>query len=329
MTVGDCYCTYFDGAYAPRAEVLVETLREQGDDKPVFALALDDAAFAAIESMGHLGVHGVRLTDVESEFPQLRSVKESRSRMEYVFTLTPWLVRWALTQSKPNSWVTYLDADMAFFSSTDPLYEAIESSSVAIVEHRFTWDQAWRSKYGRFNVAWVGFRNGDQGRACLEWWAEQCLEWCHDEVSNGRFADQGYLDKFPELFSGVAIIDHPGADVAPWNLRRHRIALGGSGEVQVDGSPLVFFHFHGLRSAGNRYRFKHLPYLARTTATIRDHVYRPYCQALAAATAAARTDTHPAMRRRPTVMTSLQFGRAAALRWLGDLRGDFVDVDVR
>lgn len=329
MTIGDCYCTYFDGAYAPRTGVLIETLRKQGDTRPVFALALDDAALAAIENMSHLDVHGVRLAEIESEFPQLAPAKKNRSRMEYVFTLTPWLVRWMLARVTSDSWVTYLDADMAFFSGTDSIYKAIDSSSVAIVEHRFTWDQAWRGKYGRFNVAWVGFRNDEPGRACLEWWADRCLEWCFDEVSNGRFADQGYLDRFPELFTRVAIIHLPGADLAPWNLRRHRVTANHSGDVQVDGSPLIFFHFHGLRSDGNRFHFKHLPYFARTTDEIRDQIYRPYCQALAAATAPLITNTQPAMQRRPTLLGSLRSGRVTVLRWLGVLRGDFVDVDPR
>jgi hypothetical protein len=323
----NAYCTYFDSAYVPRGRVLIETLRRQGDDNPVHVLALDDAAFVEVSSWSDLGVCVLTLSELEEKFPQLIAARADRSRMEYVFTLTPWLTSWTMGEVAEGSWVTYLDADMAFFSSTSPIYEGLADASVGIVEHRFTWEQAWRRKYGRYNVAWVGFRNDDAGRGCLQWWADQCLDWCRDEVDNGRFADQGYLDRFPELFSGVKTIELPGADVAPWNLRRHHVSSSPNGDVLIDGQPLIFFHFHGLRIEGTRFHFKHVPYLAKTTRAIRDSVYRPYCEALLAATGPVSRSAR-VMDRRPTMLGSLKSGRVATIRWLGVRRGDYVDIQV-
>ena len=319
------YCTYFDIAYAPRGRVLIESLRQQGDQGTVHVLALDAETFDGVSSWGDLNVRPLRLSDLEDAFPQLTAARADRSRMEYVFTLTPWLTIWAMDQVAEASLVTYLDADMAFFSSTSPLYEELADASIGIVEHRFTWEQAWRRKYGTYNVAWVSFRRDQAGRACLQWWADRCLEWCRDEVDHGRFADQGYLDRFVELFAGVRVIDLPGADVAPWNLRRHSMTSSTDGNVLVDGEPLIFFHFHGLRLEGVRFHFKHAPYLASTTSTLRELVYRPYCEALLAATKPL-TGEPAAMTRRPTLLASLKGGRAATIRWLGIRRGDYVDI---
>ncbi|MEI8261963.1 MAG: glycosyl transferase, partial [Actinomycetes bacterium] len=263
------YCTYFDLAYAPRGRVLIESLRQQGDHGLVHVLALDAETFDEVTSWSGLHVRPLRLSDLELAFPQLASAQQDRSRMEYVFTLTPWLTLWVMNQVAEGSLVTYLDADMAFFSSTSHIYEELADASVGIVEHRFTWEQSWRRKYGTYNVAWVTFRRDKSGKACLQWWADQCLEWCRDEVTVGRFADQGYLDSFPELFDRIVVIKHPGADLAPWNLRRHEVTWDGQ-QVDVDGRPLVFFHFHGLRSEGQRFRFKHVPYLAKTTQAVRE-----------------------------------------------------------
>ena len=321
------YCTYFDSAYAPRGRVLIDTLRRQGDDSPVHVLALDDAAFVEVSSWSDLGVRVLTLSELVETFPQLIAARADRSRMEYVFTLTPWLTSWSMREVAEGSWVTYLDADMAFFSSTSPIYEELADASIGIVEHRFTWEQAWRRKYGRYNVAWVGFRNDEAGRICLQWWADQCLDWCRDEVDNGRFADQGYLDRFPELFSGVTTIELPGADVAPWNLRRHHVSSSHNGDVLIDGKPLIFFHFHGLRIEGTRFYFKHVPYLAKTTSAIRDFVYRPYCEALLAASGPTSRSSR-VMERRPRLLDSLKSGRVATIRWLGVRRGDYVDIQV-
>lgn len=323
--ITNVYCTYFDIAYAPRGRVLIESLRTCGDDSPVYVLALDVETFNEVSSWSEPGIRPVNLSELEETYPQLTSARANRSRMEYVFTLTPWLALWAMGQVAEGSLVTYLDADMAFFSSTSPIYKILSDASVGIVEHRFTWEQRWRRKYGTYNVAWVSFRKDASGHACLQWWADQCLAWCYDEVDDGRFADQRYLDHFPELFSGISVIALPGADVAPWNLRRHAITTAADGSVLVDGEPLIFFHFHGLRLEGSRFHFNHVPYLARTTAVLRDLVYHPYCKALLRA-GSCSSGTSAVMERRPTLLSSLKAGGSIVIRWLGVYRGDYVDV---
>lgn len=317
------YCTYFDSRYLSRGRVMIQTLRASGDTGAMYVLTLDQSAHSEVSKWAELDVHAVSLAEIEEAYPRLLEVRSDRTSMEYLFTLTPWLTHWTLSRVVAGGWATYLDADLAFYSSPTPIYAVARNASIAIVEHRFTWEQFWRRKYGRFNVAWVGFRNDERGRACLEWWAEACLGWCFDEVSEGRFADQGYLDWFPQ-FAGVVILDHPGVDVAPWNLRRHEVSRNSSGSVDVDGEPLIFFHFHGLREHNGRYFFKHLPYLARTTSVIKDHIYRPYCESLWQIDRARKATQSPLPRNR-SLVKHLKRGVDAAVQGLTILRGDYLD----
>ena len=97
----------------------------------------------------------------------------------------------------------------------------------------------------------VAFRNDADGRACLERWRVQCLEWCFDRVENGRFADQAYLDDWPETQHGVIVMIDPGIGLGPWNFMQFRIEESGSVPT-VDGEPFVLFHFHGFRSLAPR-----------------------------------------------------------------------------
>ena len=293
----------------------------------VFVLAVDERSAADVRGWPFPNVEVFHLRELEEAFPRLSMVRSDRSNMEYLFTLTPWLILWTMSRVRANAWVTYLDADMAFYSSTTRMYKEISAASVAIVEHRFTWEQAWRRKYGRFNVGWVGFRNDRDGRNCLTWWAERCLEWCRDEVSNGRFADQGYLDQFPDRFSRVAIVDLPGANLAPWNLRRHRVTYSSDEIVLVDGQPLIFFHFHGLRFDDARCHFKHAPYFAKTTPEIREGIYRPYCEALAQLVSSDERNDQDLVRK-PTLMSRFSLGRRAILQWISEWRGDYIDVNL-
>src|SRR5207237_5145326 len=102
------------------------------------------------------------------------------------------------------------------------------------------------AKSGIYTVGWVSFRRDADGLACLRWWRERCLEWCRDRHEDGRFADQKYLDDWPTRFEGVRVLQHKGANLAPWNLSNVTVQIR-EGRIQADEEPLLFFHFHGLK----------------------------------------------------------------------------------
>jgi len=158
----------------------------------------------------------------------------------------------------------------------------LRDASVAIIPHRFPAKIARLAKFGTYNVGWVGARKDDEGRRVIEWWRQKCIEWCHDYVDGDRFADQGYLDAFCGLSPRVKIIEHIGANLAPWNIGHYRIAFE-SGEVRVDDRPLIFFHFQGLRKDLGYFFFnRHRHYRAPFSAVTRRHIYKPHVNELLA-----------------------------------------------
>ena len=272
------YCTYFDSRYLPRAKAMILSLRSVGEHGPVLALCFDEEAFVEMNSFGK-GVLALRLTDLEEAFPQLLSVKEARSTAEYFFTTTPWLVLLTRQHFPDAEWVTYLDADLYFFAPVSDIYDELEPGSCGIIAHNYLPKYQKLEKYGHYNVGWVSFRSNNDGASVLKWWADRCLEWCHDTPEDGRFADQGYLDHFKEVASSVIDIQHPGANVAPWNLGSRSTTYDNE-TVAIDGNPLLFFHFHGFRRRGARYYASHIEYGAKTTKTTRRYIYEPYVRAL-------------------------------------------------
>ncbi|MEO6115867.1 MAG: hypothetical protein ABIP33_05735 [Pseudolysinimonas sp.] len=274
------YCTYFDSGYLSRALALIESLRSHGDDGTVWVMALDDEVPRRLAELALPGVEVITVAELESEIPELAALKATRTRMEYYFTCTPLLVRHVMARSAPGTAVAYLDADLFFFGSPESVFAEMGSGSVGIIEHRYPAGVARRlAKYGRFNVGWVGFADDEHGRACLDWWGERTLEWCSDTPEDGKYADQGYLDSFPQLFDGVSILKPVGMDAAPWNSRRWRWTMS-SDSVRVGGDPLVFFHFHGLRRVGSWWITAQLLYGAPAGRVLRDKVYQPYVRCL-------------------------------------------------
>jgi len=117
----------------------------------------------------------------------------------------------------------------------------------------------------------------------LRWWRERCIEWCYDRVEDDRFADQRYLDRMPEMFSGIHVISHLGANLAPWNLADCRLEWN-NGRIQIERRyQLVFFHFYGIKRSGGYYFTGHRLYHAPFSGLMKDRLYKPYVAALAEA----------------------------------------------
>lgn len=286
ISIGHVYATYFDGGYLARGLALFHSLREHGDDAEIWVLCLDAQVESFFDELGDARIHTITVDDLEVAEPRLLEVKGGRSRMEYYFTCSPLMLRYVMAQqTDPEMVVIYLDSDLYFFDDPAIALSALGDGSIGIIEHRYPPRLAKRlRKYGRFNVGWVALRADADGRACLDWWATSCLDWCFDTPDAGRYADQGYLDWFPERFRGVVVLDGTGLNLAPWNTGRHSLsvqATNGSGRVIVDGTDaLVFFHFHGIKRRGRWFVTSQLVYGSSMSRILRDRVYSPYTDEL-------------------------------------------------
>lgn len=209
-------------------------------------LCLDDATHSILSGLQQDNLIPIPLHEVESWDERLLVAKGNRSRIEYYFTLSPVLPLFLLDRFPDMDMITYLDADLYFYSDPKPIFDELGDRSLLIVGHRFPEHLKRLDINGRFNVQHQIFRNDEQGRDCLERWRNQCLEWCYDRPEDGKFADQKYLDEWPNIYDRLVILQHKGAGLAPWNWSRYRIEVDDD-QARIDGQPLIFYHFHGLK----------------------------------------------------------------------------------
>ena len=277
------FCCYFDHRYFDKGVAMYRSLLAHCQDARLWVLCLSDECHRALSQVALPALTPVRLADFEAGNAALAAAKADRSLIEYYFTCTASLLDWVLQHEASVEVLTYLDSDLYFFSDPAPIFDAFEGHSTLIIGHRFPPALADRGIYGKYNVGWLSFRRDANGLACLAWWRDRCLEWCYDRLEEDRFADQKYLDRFEELFDGVLVLDHPGANLAPWNLAGHRVEAVGE-QVLVDGAPLIFYHFHQFRRLA--------PFLWDTNnrangvkrrPALDNLLYRPYIRALAQA----------------------------------------------
>ena len=274
------FCTYFDSGYLSRAMVLHQSLARHAAPFTLWVLCFDEAAHRILKEMALPGVVPIGLEEVEDD--ALRAVKPSRSRVEYYFTCTPSFILFLLRTHPQIEILYYVDADLMFFADPVVIERELGDGAVFIVEHGFRDGGDSARKHGTYNVGLVGFRNDDRARACATWWRERCLEWCYDRYEEGRYADQKYLDTWPERFEGVMVSRNLGVGVGPWNLANHPVSLQ-NGTVCIATAPLVFFHYHGLRRLWHGLYDPNIgAYGVRFTRSIRDGIFVPYVAALRA-----------------------------------------------
>lgn len=274
------FCTYFDVNYLARGLALYWSLRRHCEEFTLWVLCMDQECHSVLSEMLLPCMRLISLHDFEHGDDTLLQAKTNRNRIEYYFTCTPSLPLYVLDHSHDIPLVTYLDADLFFFSDPKPLFDEMESKSILVIEHRLAPAFEHLKNRGSFNVGFLAFRRDEQGVGCLRWWRERCIEWCYDRVEDGRFADQKYLDQWPRLFSQVAILKHKGGGLAPWNVANYRIQRHGN-SVLVGGDPLIFYHFQYLKQESRHvYNPTLRTYNTPLSYMIRTALYRPYLTAV-------------------------------------------------
>lgn len=244
------YCTLFDKNYLNRGLTLYRSLVRQAGDFTLWILAMDNETYTILAQLHLPHIELIALADFEDR--QLLKIKPTRTPVEYFWTLTPSLPLYLLEKYPSLPMITYLDADLFFFSSPSPIFDEFGQNSILLTEHRYSpAHEHFKKKSGQFNVQFLTFRNNRLGLTVLQWWRRRCIDWCFNRFEAGKFGDQKYLNDWPTRFRGVHILQHLGAGVAPWNVHNYPIT-SHEGKIYIDGQPLIFYHFHALLQTSSR-----------------------------------------------------------------------------
>lgn len=226
---------------------MYRSLAASGCQFQLYVLALDEKTAELLEQLSWPNLNIIPLAALEAWAPDLLKAKKNRRLIEYYFTLTPQLPLVLFDKNPEIDLITYLDADLYFYQSPEPLFEELGKHSILITPHRYPPSLKSQEIYGLYNVQYQSFRRDKVGLACLYRWRDQCLDWCYDRIEDNKYGDQKYLDEWPDLYGGdLVILNHLGGGVAPWNWSSAPIARRGS-QVTVGTDPLIFYHFHGVK----------------------------------------------------------------------------------
>lgn len=283
------YCTLFDRNYITRGLALHSSLERHCANFRLLILCLDQATLDALALLSLGNAELVSLDALENHDPELRRVRSERTTVEYYFTCKPSLMQFAIEKYPKANRICYLDSDLYYFVNPEILEKDYSESAVALTPHRLPSHLGHFMHHGLFNAGWVNAKVDTEGKRFIAWWRARCIEWCYVKIEPDRFGDQKYLDQVPGLFPNTAVLSHPGANAAPWNLANLNVSLS-SAAVNVNEKPLVFFHFHGLkRLLFNYYDSGLYQYEVEFSPPVRKLIYSPYLAEIGRLSAALQT----------------------------------------
>jgi len=229
------YVTYFDSWFLPQGLALHSSLEKHGGDYTLWIICLDEKTHEILCQLNLSNIKLLKLAEVETD--ELINVKGGRSRVEYYWTLTPFAPRFVFEADPLIQRVTYLDADLWFRKSPEPIFLEFVTSGkeVLITDHSYAPEYDKSALSGQYCVQFMIFnRNG--GEIVRKWWEERCLEWCFAHTEDNKFGDQKYLDDWPQRFSKyVHVLRNKEWALAPWNATRFPYG------------NCIFYHFHDLK----------------------------------------------------------------------------------
>jgi hypothetical protein len=201
----------------------------------LWILCVDDQVYEVLTKLNLPNVRLLQLSKLETT--ELLSVKPTRSKGEYCWTLTPFAPRFVFETDSALKRVTYIDADLWFRKNPAPIFSEFDVSGkhVLITDHAYAPEYDQSAMSGQYCVQFMTFTR-EGGESVRKWWEDRCLEWCYARSEEGKFGDQKYLDDWLDRFSElVHVLNDKEIALAPWNAKR--FPYGRS----------IFYHFHGLR----------------------------------------------------------------------------------
>ncbi len=190
--------------------------------------------------------------------------------------------------------IYYFDPDILVFNRLDGLERILDRHSVLLTPHQCDPETDFQAvldnehcclRHGVYNLGFLAVRMTGQGRRFIDWWADRLRSHCYDEVENGLFTDQRWVDLAPAFFDDIAIVRDPEYNVATWNLTHRRATGRAPYEIEINGKPLVFYHFSGFDSGDQKAMLDRYGYHSPVLFELRD-CYIARCEELGQSTLA-------------------------------------------
>ncbi|HWJ70436.1 MAG TPA: hypothetical protein VNS79_10355 [Sphingobium sp.] len=207
--------------------------------------------------------------------------------MELNTAVKPFMFRWLLEQQGYDRAI-YLDPDIFVYRPLAEVEALLDGGASAVLtphilrplEDGLKPDDHDILKSGVYNLGFAAMTRAPEALDFLAWWGRRLSFQCYSDLPSNLFTDQRWCDFAPSFMPNLALLRHPGYNIAYWNLAQRTVETGEDGHAYVNGEPLVFFHFSGLRFEESKLVSKHQDRLTWADLGGAQRLFADYRQAL-------------------------------------------------
>jgi len=255
------FFTSITANYLPKARVLARSVKRHNpgavfhlmfSDRVPEEFKIDDEPFDSLILIEDLGI------------PDLCSWIFKHSVVELCTAVKgPAFVR--IFETTDADKVVYFDPDIVVLHNLEELSNILEQASVVITPHQVVPDvtndaiidnEICSLKHGVYNIGFLAVKRSEEGLRFIHWWRDRLLKYCYDDIPNGLFTDQKWVDLAPAFFDDMFILRDKTYNVATWNLTHRDVRSNDDGVLTIEGSYVKFFHFSGFDSGAQKVMLK-------------------------------------------------------------------------
>lgn len=258
-------CTIITKNYLAYARALATSITEHNPDIKLYVLLADriDGYFAFAKE--------------PFELIQLEDLPEQETIQKMCFYYTPFELCCALRGMLHNYiyeinladlWI-FLDSDILVFNSLEEIFQQLETHSILLTPHLLEpinqYNDALEVKMlaaGIYNAGFLAIKRSEDSKKFIEWFKSRLTYYSFQTRGEGDlkvlFADQPWLNFVPHFFNEVGFVNHPGANVAYWNLVSRNINKLNN-TYYINEKPILFIHFTGWNISNPENITRHFP----------------------------------------------------------------------
>lgn len=244
-----CIFTICTKSYIGLAEVLGESLRDYGVKEDFVIVVVDHDVYQIKSSFGIL-VHARDFCGFEHNDWTTQTFKYNL--VEFCTSIKARCFSSLFAEGYDK--VVYFDPDILVFDDLTHILDKLDTHDVVVTPHRLDCNHDVPSRGGLFNLGFLAVRRSPRALQMLTWWDERLIDYSFNDASRGYFTDQKWMDNLPLLVDThlLAVLDHPGMNLAPWNLHEREVTIVDD-KIFVslrsrpdDWRPVSFIHFSGF-----------------------------------------------------------------------------------
>ncbi|MFA7572983.1 MAG: hypothetical protein WCY24_04640 [Lutispora sp.] len=246
------YCSIISNKYIQKGLLLYNSLNKHDKNFRFFFVCLNDEVKSLLKVMKLEKAIILSIDQIENDDSQLAAVKATRSEKEYAWTSKASIFLYLFKNYPEIDHILWLDGDIVFYSSPEPIFQEMSLCSVLLTKERFKGQNIKLNNiYGIYNTGLMGFKRDKNAINFIKWYRKKCIEWCYNKIIPGKWSDQMYLNKIHEKFNWIRVSKNIGINVTAWNIQGCRIEKLNY-DIYIDGKKLIFYHYSGFVYVNDR-----------------------------------------------------------------------------